>query len=314
MDSEEAIGPQGDGERAANAPSPQRTALDIISVEVTSRPPPAIAEIASQDTLITTSWLHPEIHDDIPALAVHVIGTYYGAPSPRVWRNGRMRLEGTGRPGAFAIVPAHFWGRWDIEAATPLSYVLLTDKRLQEFAEQSSASGGRVELLPRIGEPDPVGAHIMRALSRHAARPDRVASMFIEQTLDLLCSHLLRVHSSLGRPPPPIPRRGLLPWQVRRVTAYMRDRLDRDIGLAELAGLLDLSRFHFCTAFRLATGQTPHEWLTARRIERARELLGNPDLRITDIALAVGYNTPSAFAASFRRVTGVTPTGFRRSL
>jgi AraC family transcriptional regulator len=106
----------------------------------------------------------------------------------------------------------------------------------------------------------------------------------------------------------------LLPWQVRRVGAYMRDRLDQEITLDELAGVLKLSRFHFCTAFRLATGQTPHEWLTARRIERARELLGNPSLRITDIALAVGYGTPSAFTASFRRSLGVTPTDYRRSL
>ncbi|HWA42664.1 MAG TPA: AraC family transcriptional regulator [Hypericibacter adhaerens] len=294
--------------------TPQRKALSVISVDVISGPPPAIAEIDSHETLVTAPWLHPEIHDDLPELSVHVIGTYYGAPSPRVWRHGRMRLEGVGRPGAFAVVPAHHGGRWDIERPAPLSYVLLSDARLQAFAEQNSARGGRVELLPRIGEPDPVGAHVLRALSRQAAHPDRVAGLFIEQTLDLLCGHLLRVHSSLGRVPPPVPRRGLLPWQVRRVTAYMRDRLDQEIGLNELAGLLGLSRFHFCTAFRLATGQTPHEWLSQRRIERARELLGNPSLRVTDIALTVGYNTHSAFSASFRRATGLTPSDFRRSL
>ena len=75
-----------------------------------------------------------------------------------------------------------------------------------------------------------------------------------------------------------------------------------------------LSRFHFCTAFRLATGRTPHEWLTSLRIERARELLADPETRITDIALEVGYKTPSAFAASFRKVAGITPTEFRRGL
>jgi AraC family transcriptional regulator len=308
------INARGGGGHAVSMPSPQRTALDVISVEVTSGPPPAVVEIASQDTVITTPWLHPAIHDDVPALPVNLIGTYYGARGPSVWRNGRMRLEGNGRQGTLAIVPAHFWGHWDIAAAAPLSYVLLSDERLQEFAAQSSARGGGVELLPRVGEPDPVGAYIMRALGRLAARPDRVASMFIEQTLDLLCCHLLRVHSSLSRSPTSAPRRGLLPWQVRRVTTYMRDRLDQDISLNELAGLLNLSRFHFCTAFRFATGQTPYEWLTIRRIERARDLLGNPTLRVTDIALAVGYSTPSAFSVGFRKVTGMTPTDFRRNM
>ena len=94
----------------------------------------------------------------------------------------------------------------------------------------------------------------------------------------------------------------------------MRERLEQEIGLNELAALVNLSRFHFCTAFRMATGRTPHEWLTHQRIARARELLADPALRITDIALSVGYETPSAFAASFRKVAGVTPTEFRRRL
>ena len=236
-----------------SVPSAHHTALDIISVKATSGPPPAIAEVTSQGTVITTPWRHPKIHGEIPALDVHLIGTYYGAPSPRVWRNGRMRLAGTGRPGAVGIVPAQHWGRWDIEAAAPLSYVLLSDARLQAFAGENSARGGAVRLVPRVGEPDPVGAHIMRALSRQAAQADQGDGVLIEQMLDLLCSHLLRVHSTRGGSLASMPQRGLLPWQVRRVTAYMRDRMDRDVTLAELAGLLKLSRFHFCTAFRLAT-------------------------------------------------------------
>jgi len=224
------------------------------------------------------------------------------AYAPR--RNGPARRPRR-RSGAFLGPLGYPW-------KAPLSYVLLSDARLQEFGEQNAAGCGRIELLPRVGEPDAVGAHIMRALARLAARPDPASSALIEQTLDLLCFHLLRVHTSLGRSAAAASRRGLLPWQVRRVTAYMRDQLDQDISLNELANLLGLSRFHFCTAFRLATGQTPYETLITLRIERARELLGNPSSRITDVALAVGYSTPSAFSASFRKVTGTTPTDFRR--
>jgi AraC family transcriptional regulator len=110
------------------------------------------------------------------------------------------------------------------------------------------------------------------------------------------------------------PHRGLAPWQVKRVTTYIHDHLERDIGLQDLADVVGLSRFHFCSAFRLATGRTPHERLTWARIERARTLLADPALRVIDVALAVGYHTPSAFAASFRKTLGLTPTAFRRSL
>jgi transcriptional regulator GlxA family with amidase domain len=111
---------------------------------------------------------------------------------------------------------------------------------------------------------------------------------------------------------PPAPRRGLPPWQIRRVIAYMSERLDQNIGLDELAGLTSLSRSHFCTAFRDATGRTPHEWLTGLRLGRAQQLLRDPKARITDVALAVGYQTPSAFTAAFWRHTGATPSDYRR--
>ncbi len=94
----------------------------------------------------------------------------------------------------------------------------------------------------------------------------------------------------------------------------MSERLGETITLDELAGLVGLSRFHFCTAFRQATGQTPHAWLTALRIGRARRLLAEPALSVTEIGLAVGYQTPSAFAAAFRRHAGVTPGAFRKQL
>jgi AraC family transcriptional regulator len=101
---------------------------------------------------------------------------------------------------------------------------------------------------------------------------------------------------------------------VRRVTTFMRENLEQHIGLNELAALVGLSRFHFCTAFRHSTGQTPHAWLTVQRMRRARELLGHSGLSVTQVALAVGYETPTAFTAAFRTIVGVTPSAFRRAL
>lgn len=90
--------------------------------------------------------------------------------------------------------------------------------------------------------------------------------------------------------------------------------LDQEIGLDELAGIVNLGRFHFCTAFRKATGETPHNWLVRLRIDKARQLLAVPQLPVTEIALAVGYQTPSSFAAAFRKVAGVSPSEYRRRL
>jgi AraC family transcriptional regulator len=159
-----------------------------------------------------------------------------------------------------------------------------------------------------------------RVLSQLAMlRDDQTATdpsvrLFLERAIDLLCTRLVRHRPTFGVCDASARRRGLATWQVKRVTGYMRDRLDQGIALDALAALVNLSRCHFCTAFRLATGQTPYEWLTHERMARAKALLSDPRLRITDIALAVGYATPSAFSAAFRKMMGQTPSEFRRRL
>ena len=153
----------------------------------------------------------------------------------------------------------------------------------------------------------------MRLLSQESVTADAASRMFVERSWTS-CAPARAGTFVDRRPAQAAPRRGLADWQVKRVTAYMREHLDREINLDMVAGLVELSRYHFCTAFRLATGQTPHNWLTALRMGRARRLLAEPDMSITEIALAVGYQTPSAFTATFRKTARVTPSEFRRAL
>lgn len=162
---------------------------------------------------------------------------------------------------------------------------------------------------------DPATARLLGLLSNDALVSDPSSRALLEHAVDLLCAHLVRGHvSPLGQTRIAAPRRGLADWQVKKVTAHMREHLERNVTLKEMADLLKLSRHHFCTAFRMATGYTPYEWFTHQRVAHAKELLADPDIRITEIALSVGYENPSAFTASFRRTVGVTPTEYRRRL
>jgi AraC family transcriptional regulator len=193
--------------------------------------------------------------------------------------------------------------------------VYLGGARLQACADLA-AHGQRPALVDRVGFTDAKLSTIMVLLNEEATSGagGGGSRSFMEHLIDLLCLQLLRIHALDLAPSEVVARRGLAAWQVRRVTAYILDHLDGDIGLQELADCVGLSRFYFCHAFRLATGYTPHQWLTRQRIARARQLLASPELPVTAVALAVGYQTPSAFAASFRKVAGMTPTQFRRKL
>jgi AraC-like DNA-binding protein len=174
------------------------------------------------------------------------------------------------------------------------------------------------DLRRLLGQPAPVadwvldcGTRLVQALAAEASSVDPASRLFVEQAVDLLCTRLIRSHSSCGGTLAVAQRRGLADWQRKRVVDYMEDHIDQAIGLEELAALVRLGRFHFCTAFRLATGLAPHAYLTELRILRARTLLKEPGARIGDVALAVGYQTASAFAASFRKLVGTTPSAYR---
>jgi AraC family transcriptional regulator len=112
----------------------------------------------------------------------------------------------------------------------------------------------------------------------------------------------------------PRARGGLAGWQQRAVTAYIEENLAEPIPLAKLAGLVQLSPYHFCRAFKQSFGIPPHRYHTSRRIERAKQLLAKPDYSVTDIGLTVGFSETSSFTAAFRKATGLTPTAYHRSL
>jgi AraC family transcriptional regulator len=282
---------------------------------ILDRPPMVISEALRGDTMLTRRWNHGEVHGRLPPMPAHVIVAHHGGDAKIHLRSGDgLRLTGRTQEGTILIIPRGHDGRWDITGNPDISHVYLTEERLQSSVA-ALTDGRPIELLDRVGFEDPTTNRILTLLSDEATVSDRSTRLFLEQAIDLLCIQLARGHSSFGALPDPAPRRGgLADWQVKRVTTYMRSMMDQEIGLDELAGLVHLSRFHFCTAFKKATGRTPHEALTMMRIARAKELLADPAMPVTEIGLCVGYQTPSSFAASFRKMVGMSPSGFRRRL
>jgi AraC-like DNA-binding protein len=91
------------------------------------------------------------------------------------------------------------------------------------------------------------------------------------------------------------------------IDARYRDPLD----VAALARAAHLSPAHFSREFRRAFGETPHQYLLTRRLERAAELLRNTDRSVTEICLNVGLSSVGSFTTSFGRVYGMSPTAYR---
>ena len=83
------------------------------------------------------------------------------------------------------------------------------------------------------------------------------------------------------------------------------------LDLDKLARTAHFSRYHFLRAFRRAFHATPHEYLTRRRIERAKELLAESELTVTEICFEVGFESLGSFSTLFHKVVGWSPSIYR---
>jgi AraC-like DNA-binding protein len=83
------------------------------------------------------------------------------------------------------------------------------------------------------------------------------------------------------------------------------------LGVADLAEAARLSQAHFSREFRRAFGESPHQYLLTRRLERAAALLRTTDRSVADICLTVGLRSVGSFTTSFGRVYGMSPTAYR---
>jgi AraC-like DNA-binding protein len=95
-----------------------------------------------------------------------------------------------------------------------------------------------------------------------------------------------------------------------------KDLIDRDfaepLNVPALAREAYASRAHFVRSFKQAFGETPHRYLLRRRVERAKDLLRNTRLSVTEVSLAVGFRSLGSFSTTFRQLVGETPLAYRR--
>jgi AraC family transcriptional regulator len=138
-------------------------------------------------------------------------------------------------------------------------------------------------------------------------------TLFRYQLTDLLATRLLAAHTGSSTTFQPT-LGGLSPNVLRRAIERLRSDSDADVSLAALASDAGLSRFHFCRAFKESTGLSPHAWLRQHRLEQAMNMLRDTDASVVSVAAALGYASQTAFAAAFRRLTGETPSDWRRRI
>jgi AraC family transcriptional regulator len=158
---------------------------------------------------------------------------------------------------------------------------------------------------------DPTMGKLFEAVAEAHSLNDAFISCYVESLLVAILARMIGIRSDLiidkslnG---------GLVKWRLRRAIDFIEENLHENITLSEIAQHAGLSRMHFAAQFRRATGLTPHNFLTLRRVERAKRLLSDGQLEIVEISARVGFHSQAYFTSVFRKTTGTTPSCWRRS-
>ena len=95
---------------------------------------------------------------------------------------------------------------------------------------------------------------------------------------------------------------------------YINDNLNQNLSLIQLAKLVNISPNHFVRLFKQSIGLTPYQYVLECRINKAKQLLKNQKLTITEISHQLGFYDQSRFTNTFRKRVGITPKRYRDSL
>jgi AraC family transcriptional regulator len=150
---------------------------------------------------------------------------------------------------------------------------------------------------------------VLGELFRQSEYPDDLFQLFAEGVaLQALASVGRSIKDACGG------GAGLSPRRLRALEEFIRENLMQPLTIDELADVAGISKRHFQRVFRQSVGVTPYHFLLTMRIEEAKRRLARPAETITDIAFNSGFSHTQHFSAYFRKMTGFSPSEYRKRL
>jgi AraC family transcriptional regulator len=227
------------------------------------------------------------------------------------WRGSQGLRSEDVSAGTVAICEFNHGRQFEMRNDAEFGIVMLPNEVLERVGEKTR--NVRPELQTREVLDDSTLRRLVEILLGEKQSGFRSGMLFLDSVTTTLASYLLR-HYSVASAALENFTGGLAPSVLRRCLESIESRLEGNLRLNDLAQEAAMSTSHLIRSFRQSTGKTPYQYLLHRRIERARSLMRDLHAPLTQVAIASGFADQHHLARVFRRVTGVTPTSYRRSL
>jgi len=228
------------------------------------------------------------------------------------WQGGGRLVAKRLQPGQISILPANHPYSVKLQAAGGTVVVSLD----QKFLTCAAAEQGQVGDIKPVwihGATDPLLRELVLGLRTEMRREERGNHSYVQSLVQVLAAHVVRRYSTDGLK---IPERrgGLSAPSLRRTVGYIQEHLEEDLSIASLAKVAELSSCHFARMFKQSTGMPPGVYVLHCRISLAKQLLLAKTGCLADVALQAGFCDQGHMTRSFRRILGITPAAFVRSL
>lgn len=233
-------------------------------------------------------------------------------PAREVSLNSDRKSQFLAPVGAMELIPAgaDLYARWKMSKENVL--VALSPEKLRalagfefgnEYFELQSKTAGIVDRK----------ALALAGLIRDEFNMDSAQNpLYLDSLLTVFSTHVLRNYSGFQDKTYETRRGGLAPKTLRDMLEYIRVNIAEQMSLEHLATVASLSTSHFLRAFRQSTGQAPHQYILAIRLEAAEHLIVTTNYSFGEIARLTGFANHSHMTATMARVKATTPRILRR--
>jgi AraC family transcriptional regulator len=273
----------------------------LIAITQTSAQRPQVEVVETSAT--EGEWATPAVKKVSLALALSNFSAR--------WRGPRGLRSEDVTAGTVAICEFDHSQLFEMRNTAEFGIVMMSSEVLEQVAQEASYI--RPELQTHDVLKDLTLRHLMEILLSEKRASFRSGLFFLDSVTTTLASYLLR-HYSASSAVLENSTGGLAPSVLRRSIEFIQTHLESNLRLSDLANEAKISSSHFIRSFRQSTGKTPYQYLLYQRIERARSLMRDHRTPLTEVAIASGFADQHHLARVFRRIAGVTPSSYRRSL
>jgi AraC-like DNA-binding protein len=271
---------------------------------------------ARVDLLRFEKHCSPEL--ELPTSCHSIVFLINGVSGGCEWSDGHQtRMSRSLAPNTLIFSPAQDHLRIRVAALkSPRDILILNiQPTLMKWRTDLEIDLADVQFQQKVGLYDETACQSLIALKQELVAPGIYGAIYTEMLLFLLLTRLVRCASNFAEPSKAIYAKGGLPnWRLKRAIELLEVDLAKMPTLVEVSKVIGLHPTSFCRGFKQSIGVSPHQYMLVHRVNRAKEMMGNRALSLTEIALDCGFGSSSQFSIVFKRITGMPPRDFRRAL